>query len=115
MGALKYIVLAVAVLMYLLVILFPIPEFCLIQENAFDPVKEIFSHTVILSLVAETAAGLQVVQIVRAAFGKRNDVIDRVFLQRDEAPADTAVAFGPVVDQVALLLSEEAAPGQLCG
>ena len=42
-------------------------------------------------------------------------MIDRIFLERDETPADTAVALGPVVDQVALLLSEEAAPGQLRG
>ena len=87
---------------------------CLVQENTFNPVKEIIPHAVILCLVAEAAAGLKVVQIIGAALGERNDVIDRVFTQRDKSAADAAMAFCAVIDLIALLLCEHT-PLRLCG
>ena len=89
-------------------LLLPVFQLCLVEEDILNALEEVIPHAVIFRFVAEAAAGLQIVQIICPALGKRNDMVDRVFAERNEFTADAAVPFRTVIDLIALLLGEDA-------
>ena len=90
-------------------------QLSLISEDTLDAIEEIIAHRVILCLVAETAAGLKIIQIIGTALGQGNDMIHGILLKRNETTTDSTVTFGTVVDCVAFLGGEESSAGSSGG